>query len=194
MLLSQGAPLRVVIAPGNGCDDEIDRCIWYGWLKRQLGKRGISCTTSAFPDPLAAREEYWVPFLKGTLACDENTVVVGHSSGAAATLRLLETTKLAGAVLVSAYHSDLGDPVERASGYFARPWDWAAIRRNATRFLLQLHGLDDPLVPVEQGRAVSGWLKSEYHEAPSAGHYQRTVQPEMLRLILEKLDGAGRRI
>ena len=182
-------PFRVVIAPGNGCEGPIDRCIWYGWLKRELGKQGIPCTTTMFPDPILAREEYWLPFLAGPLGCDERTVLVGHSSGAAAALRLLETTRLAGAVLVSACHSDLGDPVERASGYFNRPWDWATIRRHATHFLMQFHGADDPFIPVEEGRAVSRWLQCEYHESPTAGHYQQTFQRELLRLLAEKMRG-----
>ena len=114
-------------------------------------------------------------------------MLVGHSSGAAAALRLLETTRLAGAVLVAACHSDLGDPGERESGYFDRPWDWAAIRRHATHFLVQLHGADDPFVPVEEGRAVSRWLQSEYHESPTAGHYQQVFQRELLRLLVEKM-------
>ena len=34
------------------------------------------------PDPNLARESVWVPFMRDTLRCDANTVVVGHSSGA----------------------------------------------------------------------------------------------------------------
>ena len=180
---------RVVIAPGNGCEGVIDRCLWYGWLKRALVKRGIPCTTAMFPDPIAAREEYWLPFLVGPLGCDERTVLVGHSSGAVAAMRLLETTRLAGAVLISACHSDLGDPVERASGYYNHPWNWTAIRSNAIHFLMQFHGTDDRFVPVEEGRAVSRWLQSEYHESETAGHYQRAFQTELLQLLVEKMSG-----
>jgi uncharacterized protein len=184
-----GSPLRVVIAPGNGCDGVKGRCLWYGWLQRELARRAIPCAAEPFPDPMLARAEFWLPFLTGPLGCDERTVLVGHSSGAVAALRLLETTRLAGAVIVAASHSDLGDPVERASGYFDRPWNWAAIRSHATHFLVQLHGTDDHVVPVEEGRAVSRWVCSEYHESPSAGHYQRAFQPELLQLLLAKLEG-----
>ena len=41
-------------------------------------------------------------------------MLVGHSSGAVAAMRLLEKTPLLGAVLVSACHTDLGDAGERA--------------------------------------------------------------------------------
>ena len=46
-------------------------------------------------------------------------------------LRLLETTKVKGAVLVSACHTDLGIKNERKSGYYKDPWLWEDIKRNA---------------------------------------------------------------
>ena len=52
---------------------------------------------------------------------DANTVLVGHSSGAVAAMRLLEKTPLLGAVLVSACHTDLGDAGERACAPHALP-------------------------------------------------------------------------
>lgn len=63
-----------------------------------------------------------MPFLQRQCACDADTIVVGHSSGAVACMRLLESTRLRGAVLVSACHTDLGDAGERAAGYYSRPW------------------------------------------------------------------------
>ncbi|KAF9396184.1 putative hydrolase rbbp9, partial [Podila epigama] len=43
----------------------------------------------------------------------------------------VSTRKVAGVVLVSAYHSDLGDVGEREPGYLNRPWNWDAISGNA---------------------------------------------------------------
>jgi pimeloyl-ACP methyl ester carboxylesterase len=63
------------------------------------------------------------------------TVVVGHSSGAEAAMRLAETTKLRAIVLVSACHTDLGIESERASGYYSRPWLWDAIRSNTAHIV-----------------------------------------------------------
>jgi hypothetical protein len=59
-----------------------------------------------------------------------------------ATASFLETHKVRGAIIVSAYHSDLGDRQERESGYFGRPWLWDEIAANAG-FLVQYHSVDD---------------------------------------------------
>eukprot|EP01052_Picozoa_sp_SAG31_P060357 SAG31_NODE_19540_length_599_cov_0.924000_1_plen_132_part_00 len=109
---------RMVIAPGNGCAD-IDSANWYRWAADTFSATGlfseVVCRT--FPDPFAARESVWVQFLLDECECGPDTIVVGHSSGAEACMRLLERGQLFGAVLVSACHTDLGDAGERASGY-----------------------------------------------------------------------------
>jgi hypothetical protein len=56
---------------------------------------------------------------------------LGPRGGAAAAMRLVEQNKVLGLVLVAAYDDDLGDELERNSGYFSRPWDWHKIRSNA---------------------------------------------------------------
>ena len=126
----------------------------YGWIKQEVeSKLGIPVLLTNFPDPLYAHESVWVPFVIDELCntkshfsiinflnegADEETILVGHSSGAVCSLRYirntpywywhyprtLERTKVKGVVLVSAYKSDLGDHVERESGYFNHPWDW----------------------------------------------------------------------
>lgn len=54
--------------------------------------------------------------MQHSLGCDHRTIVVGHSSGAAAGMRYAEQHKLFALVLVSAYTTDLGDKLEAASG------------------------------------------------------------------------------
>jgi pimeloyl-ACP methyl ester carboxylesterase len=48
------------------------------------------------PDPVGARESIWLPFMAGELGVGQDTVVVGHSSGAAAAMRFAETKRVAG--------------------------------------------------------------------------------------------------
>ena len=57
------------------------------------------------PDPVTARRSIWLPFMKDELGVDEQTVIIGHSSGACAAVRFAETNKVAGIILVGAYTS-----------------------------------------------------------------------------------------
>eukprot|EP00960_Hanusia_phi_P047910 758651-Hanusia_phi.AAC.6 len=69
-----------------------------------------------------AQEKIWLPFMKNELGADENSIIVGHSSGAEAAMRFIEEHKVRGVVLVAACHTDLGLPSEAISGYYNRPW------------------------------------------------------------------------
>jgi hypothetical protein len=42
------------------------------------------------PDPFGAKESEWVPFLLQKCGVDANTLIIGHSSGAEAAMRLME--------------------------------------------------------------------------------------------------------
>jgi hypothetical protein len=125
------------------------------------------------PDPFTAKESIWIPHLRDVLRADHRTVMIGHSSGAEATMRFLETNKLFGAVLVSACHTDLGDEHERASGYYSRPWLWETIKGNVDPAfgILQYHSTDDPLVPYAEGEHVALSLGSEFTTKEDASHF-----------------------
>lgn len=76
------------------------------------------------PDPYGAKKSLWLPYIKDVLKADENTILIGHSSGSMAAIRLLEEMKLYGVVLVCPCYTDLGDKVEKESGYYDTPYDW----------------------------------------------------------------------
>ena len=110
---------RVVIVPGNGIPaNGIYSSNWYNVPAIQLKAVGLFSEVILYnmPDSITAREEIWVPFLLNECKADEKSIIIGHSSGAEACMRLLEKQKLFGAVLVSVCHTDLGDEHERIAG------------------------------------------------------------------------------
>eukprot|EP00439_Symbiodinium_sp_Y106_P052348 s4362_g7.t1 len=181
---------RCVIAPGNGCSP-IKEANWYFWLAKSLNGTKLlqeEVLLRDFPDPFEAKREIWLKFLKEELLVGPDTVLVGHSSGAQAAMRLAEEQIIGGLVLVAACHSDLGDAGERASGYYpprGGPWNWANIRRN-TGWIVQLHSTDDPLVPVSEGRVVAEELQSKYIELSGRSHFFEPCT-ELLEAISGKL-------
>ncbi|CAK8987574.1 unnamed protein product [Durusdinium trenchii] len=184
---------RCIIVPGNGCTNA-KKSNWYGRAQEELTKTGLfkEVIVENMPDPHVARESVWLPFLQ-KLGADEDAVLIGHSSGAEATMRLLEKQKLRGAVLVSACHTDLGDENERASGYYDRPWEWTAIAENAG-FILQWHSTDDPFIPISEARHVAESLgeKCEYIEHEKSSHFFKwdVFGNELLEKLMMKLQPA----
>ena len=184
---------RVVIVPGNGCAP-IEDANWYIHLRDSLNALPTSTSSlspaylavaQTMPDPDEAYERTWLPFIREQLAVDEDTIVVGHSSGAEAAMRLCEDTRVKGLVLVSACHSDMGMESEAISGYYNRPWQWQRIKDN-TQWIVQLHSTNDRLVPVAEAREVAQQLGSEYIENSKKGHFLKRTMPEVIEILERK--------
>lgn len=175
--------IKAIIVPGNGDDNPWEK--WFPYIENELSKKGIKVTNVKFPDPVLARAEYWLPFLE-KLGADENTILIGHSSGAIAALRYAETHKILGSVLVGAYVSDLGEENEKISGYFDKPWDWDAIKRNQ-KWIIQFASTDDPFIPIEEAKTLNRELGTQYYEYTDQGHFgsrdNKIEFPEMMEAL-----------
>ena len=180
---------RAIIIPGNGGSAlDVEDKGWYATVRDELAAIGIDAVlcyepaTGHMPDPDDAKRHIWGPFVEERMAGDDlsRTILIGHSSGAACALRLLEKHKVYGALLVSAYHTHLGMASEMVSGYFPNakqsngfawgesgsnnldggPWRWDAIRRNAGNGNLAVVNSTHKMeaVPSAEGIQVAKWL------------------------------------
>lgn len=163
--------------------------LWLPSVKEELVAAGIDARTPTMPDNVQARENRWLPFLAYTLHVDEHSILVGHSSGAVAAMRYAEASKIYGSVLIGASYTDLGDGLEKKSGYFDRPWDWERIKENQ-QWIIQFASTDDPYIPIEEARHIHGQLSTEYYEDTDQGHYMQTDFPRLVDVIKEKVAAA----
>lgn len=180
---------RVILIHGNGGATAADG--WLPFVERDLALLGLEVVNCTFPDNVRARASVWLRFLE-TLGADDNTVLIGHSSGAVAAMRYAETHRLLGSVLVGVCHTDLGDAGERASGYYRDPWRWSDIRRHQ-QWIGIFHSADDPLIPVAEARFVASQLGCSYFEHSARGHFvERAPFPELVQFVRRRLTaGAG---
>lgn len=183
---------RVVLIHGNG-EGSSGKDNWFPWLKAELTKLGIDCEAPDFPNPVLAKASEWLPYLKDTLKVDENTVLVGHSSGAIAAMKYAETNQVHGSVLVGTYYTDLGYEDEKASGYFDTPWKWEAIKKNQ-KWVIIFASEDDPYIDIKEPRFIRDKLSAEYHELENQGHFGGSSPdhlklefPELLNALKDKL-------
>lgn len=181
---------KIIFIPGNGGGDINAPDGWFPYLKREFEKIGLNVISQNFPDPIRARKKYWMPFLE-KLGADEDTILIGHSSGAVAAMRFAETHIILGSVLVAGEYTDLGMTSEKVSGYYDDPWDWEAIRRNQ-KWIIQFHSIDDPFIPVSEARFIHENLHSRYFEFTDGEHFgyptPKLEFPEIIDLIRTKLE------
>ena len=180
--------MKAILIPGNGGGSPTDH--WFPYLELELPKLGIEVINKQFPDADLARKEYWLPFIK-ELGADENTILIGHSSGAVASMRYAETNKILGSILVGVCYTDLGYDSEKQSGYYDAPWDWEAIKNNQ-QWVIQFASKDDPWIPIVQAQFIHEKLNTNYHEYENRGHFGQSDAvlkefPELMEALKAKI-------
>lgn len=162
---------RVVIVHGTlGHPNEN----WFPWLSQTVRQLGADATVPELPTPERQSLPEWIAAFDSQVGqLDGETILVGHSLGAAFVLRLLERlrTPVRAAYLVSAFIGPLGlsqfDPLNVS--FFVNPFDWKRIRSRSQRFRL-FHGDDDPYVPVDRAREVAIGCQAELTLIEGGGH------------------------
>ena len=176
--------MKAVIIPGN--DNTQITSNWYQYVKSELEKLGLEVIAENMPDSKVARKDIWIPYIKDKLAGDEDSILIGHSSGAIAIMKYLEENKCKLAILVGTYYSDLDDELERDSGYFDEPWKWDKIKNNAKKIVI-FASRDDPWINISEPRLIKENVNAEYHEYKDEGHfgcdYDKKEFPEIVTVV-----------
>ncbi len=180
------AQARIILIHGN--DTLHWSYKWMPWVKEELEKLGLTVIGETFPDSIIAREKYWIRFLEERLHADQNTIIIGHSSGATCAMRYAEKHRLLGSVLIGPSYTDMGDELEKQSGYYNRPWDWDAIKEHQ-QWIVQFGSADDPFIPQEEFEHVHKMLSTEYHRFTDRGHFYegQDTFPELVAVVRGKL-------
>ncbi|MDE1462518.1 alpha/beta hydrolase [Spartinivicinus poritis] len=160
-------PTRAIFIHGNRGANADFGCFPY--IDNLIRAFGIEIIRVNFPDPIRGRMKYWMPFLE-SLQPNENTLIVGHSSGTSAALRYAETNKIYGSLLISAQSDDCGLEFERFSGFYESPFNWQQIKNNQN-WIVQVHSSDDPYIPVTSATNLSNQLSSTLILTNQHGHF-----------------------
>lgn len=175
--------MKAIIIPGNGNTDITEN--WFQEVKNGLEEIGLDVIAENMPDPDLARKEYWIPFIKEKLSTEE-AILIGHSSGAVAILKYLETNKCRLAILVGVYHTDQDNENEKQSGYFDELWKWNQIKNNAKKIII-FASRNDPYIPISEALFIKERLNAEYHEYNDEGHFggdvNKTDFPEIITAV-----------
>mgnify|MGYP000866173469 CR=1 FL=1 len=171
-LKNESTSLKAVILHGTGGSPDEN---WFPWLKKELEASGVEVFVPRLPVGVEQNLENWnkafteqIPF-----ELDGDTILIGHSNGAAFMLSLLNQHRkepLLSSVFVSGFYQNLGGEFEQfVKSFIDIDFDWSLIRKNAGK-VLQLHGTDDPYVPMNSAEELSRLLGSEVVKIDEGGH------------------------
>jgi hypothetical protein len=165
---------------------------WFPWLKKELEKDDWKVWVPDLPDsknPSVKKINEYI-FANKDWQFNEESILVGHSSGAVAILGLLQKLpddiQVNKCYLIGSFKDDFG--LEHLSGLFTKPFDFAKIRKHAKKFIL-IHSDNDPYCPLDHAEYLSRKLDGELIVIKGQGHFNLENSPkyrefpELLKII-----------
>lgn len=169
---------------------------WRGWLADQMIVSGSVSSVGCpeLPNADQPRQNEWIATIKEVAEnFDDQTILIGHSLGAVAILRLLESfgdhEKIKAAILVCGFTNDLG--IEEIKDFFKSGFDWEKIRNGAEKFVI-INSDNDPYMKIEEGKILHEKLGGELIIEHNAGHINEDAgfkeYPRLLEIIKTLLE------
>jgi lincosamide nucleotidyltransferase A/C/D/E len=166
---------------------------WFPWLREQLVKLGYKVWVPDLPEANKPNIKRYNEYISRHVPwpIDEETILIGHSSGAVAILGLLqslpEETKVKACYLVGSFKDDLG--WEALNELFLEPFDFAKIKYKF-RFMYFLHSDNDPYCPLEHAQYLHSQIGGDLIVLSGQKHFSTGTFgeeyrqfPYLLRLI-----------
>jgi len=154
---------------------------WFMWLKGVLIGKGHQVWLPQLPNSDTPDSKAYTKFLLSNdkFIIDEDTIIIGHSSGAVEIFNLLQNLPneavIKAAILVSAFKDDLG--WDSLSGLFQEPIDFEKVKTKSKRFIF-IHSDNDPYIPIEQAKYLQEQVSGDLVVFEDQGHFNLETGPE----------------
>lgn len=161
---------------------------WFPWLKKELENSGYEAIVPKFPTPLDQSLESWLRTIANYESkINEETVLIGHSLGAAFILSYLEKTnkKIKAAILVAGFHKLLGSPYDEVNKTFVdKEFDWKKIKSSCNKFFMFASDNDEH-ISIEITKELVEKLNADFNIIPNGGHLNKNSGYGTFPLLLE---------
>ena len=166
---------------------------WFMWLKGILIGRGFEVWLPTLPNSNRPNVKKYNEFLLSNtkFVFDDDTVIIGHSSGSVEILSLLqhlpEGSTIKAAILVSAFKDNLNWP--SLDGLFTETFDFERIKQHCPSFTL-IHSDNDPYCPIRHAEYLAEQTDGKLITFEGQGHFNTELGPQYKQFpqIIEIID------
>lgn len=147
---------------------------WFPWLNQELESRGYKIWVPDLPDADKPNIQRYNQFLLSNKdwSFNEETVLIGHSSGAVAILGLLqalpENVVINACYLVGSFKDDLG--WDALKELFVEPFDFDVIKKKFRLFYF-IHSDNDPYCPLSHAEYLHDKIGGDLIILPGQKHF-----------------------
>jgi uncharacterized protein len=180
---------NAIILHGTGNTPEGN---WFRWLEKELQKRGYEVWLPQLPDAeMPNAGKYNKLLLNNGFDFNNETILVGHSSGAVSILNLLqelsENVEIKASFLVGAFRGPLNNAAR--SELFPKSFDFEKIKSRCGKFIF-IHSDNDPYCPLDDAKFLTGKLDGELVVESGQGHFNLEAGPQYNKfpLLLTLID------
>lgn len=165
---------------------------WFPWLKKKLVQRCFTVSVPRLPNPSKPTMKQWVRTIKQIIGKpDKDTYFIGHSLGAIAIIRYLETLKDEQKIggFVSVGGRVIRRPVRKATAsFFESPVSWNRVKRRV-KHVVGIYSTDDTVVSLQNGKELKKKLGARLVLENKKGHFDRETgvfkPPSVLQALLD---------
>lgn len=173
---------NVLILHGAGNNSQGN---WFPWLKGELEKKNYKVWSPDLPNPDEPNQGEWLKiiFSNKKWQFNEESVIIGHSAGAALILRILEKLpegrQIKKAILVAGV-VELGTKSEffqYKKSLVENPFNWEKIKRSAREFYFFCSDNDPYQCGQDQAKIMQKHLGGSLVFRPGEGHFNLEKSP-----------------
>ncbi len=184
------SPISVLIVHGTEASPNDH---WFPWLQQELLSRDFRVAVPAFPTPRNQNFLSWDSVAQKAMKDwkADNTILIGHSTGAAYVLRKAAAQSIVpfkAVMAVCPFESALGHPVyDTLNATFVDPTtDWECVKTGAQH--IHLYGGDnDPYIPRTQIESIARKLDVKPQIFVNGGHLNMDSNTLTFPTILQQI-------
>jgi len=161
---------KVVILHGTEGSPEGN---WFEWLKDELESHGYQVWLPSLPRPMQPSLNEWTKYVinECPFSIDEDTTLIGHSSGAITVLVVAQRLKTRVKKVISVgVFKDNSLKWDANNRLFDVKFDFAKMKQNCTNYLF-IHSDDDPYCPLDHPKFFAKKLDAKLEILPGQGHF-----------------------
>ena len=132
---------NVIVIHGYG---ETPDSYWYPWFKKELEQKGYKVTIPLLPNTNKPTLKEQSDFVLNNLEINEDTILIGHSSGCPVILAVLEQIPavINKAILIAGYSTKV-KVLAAGTVNLKDSWDWETIKKHSQEFIF-INADNDP--------------------------------------------------